>query len=335
MKEIVRWGMIGCGDVAERKSGPGLYKAEGSALEIVMDIDKSVAKKFAERHKIKKWTDNADALIMSPDIDAIYIATPPDSHCHYAKLVAAAGKAVLVEKPMARTLAEAEELVKCCKDAGVPLFVSYYRRAMPRFLKVKEWIDNKKIGKPLFVNIQHHSRSENHPVAPIDSKNPPVGDDIPWRFVPDISGGGNFVDCGTHIIDMVDYLLGPLSEINGKAWNKGGLYLAEDTVSGKFVVNNDIPGTCNFCYISDNDVDKIEIVGDKGSIRFSCFDSNALELQIGDEVEYVETSDEYVHQPIIQTVVDELLGKGKSPSNGENALRAMHVQDCYLSEYYS
>jgi len=335
MKEMVRWGMIGCGDVAERKSGPGLYKATGSSLEIVMDIDENIAKEYAERHSIKKWTDNADELITSSDVDAVYIATPPDSHCYYAKLVAAAGKPVLVEKPMARTLEEAKELVAACKDANVPLFVTYYRRAMPRFLLVKEWIDSKRIGNPLFVNIQHHGRSENHPVSPIDSENPPPLEDIPWRFSPDISGGGNFVDCGTHIIDMVDYLLGPLSKVSGGAWNKGALYKAEDVVSGNFMINGDIPGTCNFCYVSDTDVDRVEIVGTKGAIRFSCFDSSPLEIQTGTNTEYVDAEDPYVHQPIIQTVVDELLGHGTCPSSGENALRAMYVQDKYLSSYYS
>ncbi len=334
MSDIIRWGMIGCGDVAENKSGPGLSKAEGSSLEMVMSRDAAKTEDFAKRHGIKRWTTEEDEIISDTNVDAIYVATPPDSHCYYSKLVAAAGKPLLVEKPIARNIKEAEELIDCCNSAGVPLFVGYYRRAMPRFNMVKEWIDTMLIGAPRFVHVQHSSCPENHPVSPIDSKNAPPLEDIPWRFIPEISGGGNFVDCATHMIDMVDYLLGPLTEVEGRALNYCGLYPAEDTVSGSFLVDDKIPGTGQWCYAAGTEVDRIEIVGDKGAIRFSCFNHTPLELETASGIEYVEAKDPYVHQPLIQTVVDALHGKGVCPSSGENALRAIRVQSRLLSGYY-
>ena len=335
MSNKIRWGMIGCGNVAETKSGPALYNADSSTLEIVMSRDEAETEDFAKRHNIKHWTVNAHDLISSKNIDAVYVATPPDSHLYYSKMVATAGKPLLVEKPIARNEKEAEELIECCKEAGVALFVAYYRRAMPRFLLVKEWIDTKRIGTPRFVHIQHSGCPENHPVSPIDSKNVPPLEDIPWRFIPEISGGGNFVDCATHMIDMVDYLLGPLTEVEGRAFNYGGLYPAEDTVSGCFLVGGKIPGTGQWCYVAGTEVDRIEIVGTKGAIRFSCFDERPLELETPSGIEFIEAKNpRYWHQPFIQTVVDALLGKGSCPSTGDNALRAMNVKRQFLSSYY-
>ena len=279
MKNIIRWGMIGCGNVAETKSGPALYNADGSKLEMVMSRDKTLVKDFTKRHGIKNWTVNAEEIIFSNNIDAIYVATPPDSHLHYAKLVAKSGKHLLLEKPLARNLEEAEELIDCCKEANINLFVAYYRRALPRFLKVKEWINSRIIGTPTFIHIQHNGSPENHPVSPIDSNNVPPLEDLPWRFVPEISGGGNFVDCGTHMLDMVDFLFGPITEVESRAYNQAGIYPAEDSVSGSFLVDGIIPGTGQWNYVSGTEVARIEIVGTKGAIRFSFFNEEPLELE--------------------------------------------------------
>jgi len=335
MKNMIRWGMIGCGDVAETKSGPALNNADGSTLEIVMSRNKAQTEDFAKRHGIKHWTINEHELMSSKDIDAVYVATPPDSHLYYAKLVAESGKHLLMEKPLARNLEEAKELIDCCNETGTTLFVAYYRRALPRFLKVKEWIDSKIIGTPTFIHIQHSGSPENHPVSPIDSNNVPPLEDLPWRFIPEISGGGNFVDCGTHMLDMVDFLFGPITEVEARAYNQAGIYPAEDSVSGSFLVDGIIPGTGQWNYVSGTEVDRMEIVGTKGAIRFSFFDEEPLELETSSGIEFIEAKNPpYWHQPFIQTVVDSLLGKGACPSTGDNALRAMKVKWQFLSSYY-
>ena len=151
MKDIIRWGMIGRGNVAETKSGPAFQKADNSSLQFVMSREKFQTEDFARRHNVKHWTVKADELISSKKVDAIYVATPPDSHLHYAKMVAKSGKNLLMEKPLARNFTEAQELINCCHEAGITLFVAYYRRALPRFLIVKEWIDSKKISN--FVKL--------------------------------------------------------------------------------------------------------------------------------------------------------------------------------------
>ena len=138
MNKIIKWGMIGCGNVAEVKSGPAFQRVNKSSLVYVMSRDKDQTEDYAKRHNVSNWTQDADELISSDIVDAIYVATPPDSHLYYAKLVAESGKHLLLEKPLARNLEEAEELIDFCNEKGINLFVAYYRRALPRFLKVKE-----------------------------------------------------------------------------------------------------------------------------------------------------------------------------------------------------
>ncbi|MDX5436908.1 MAG: Gfo/Idh/MocA family oxidoreductase, partial [Pontibacter sp.] len=134
----VRWGIIGCGDVTEVKSGPAFQKIENSELVAVMRRDSAKAQDYAARHGVPKWYDSAEALIHDPDVDAVYIATPPDSHAAYTLRVAAAGKSVYVEKPMALNYTQCQEMLAACNQANVPLFIAYYRRSQPLFLKVKE-----------------------------------------------------------------------------------------------------------------------------------------------------------------------------------------------------
>src|SRR5687768_17696565 len=121
----IRWGIIGCGDVTEVKSGPALQNAEHSRLVAVMRRTGSLARDYAERHGVPRWYDDADALIGDPEVDAVYVATPPDSHKDYTLRAARAGKPVYVEKPMALNFAECQAMVQACRDAGVPLFVAF------------------------------------------------------------------------------------------------------------------------------------------------------------------------------------------------------------------
>ena len=153
--KMVRWGIIGVGSVTERKSGPGFQQAERSELVAVMRRNGDLAADYARRHNVPHWYDDADELINDPAVDAVYVATPPDSHREYVIRVAQAGKPVYVEKPMARTALECEDMISACEEAGVGLFVAYYRRAMPRFATVKELLGSGRIGQLRSVIIRN------------------------------------------------------------------------------------------------------------------------------------------------------------------------------------
>ncbi|SFL59810.1 Oxidoreductase family, NAD-binding Rossmann fold [Gracilibacillus orientalis] len=154
----VRWGIIGCGDVTEVKSGPAFQKVENAELVAVMRRTGALAKDYAERHGVPKWYDNADALINDPDVDAVYIATPPGLHMEYTLKVAKAGKPVYVEKPMALNWAECTEMIKACHQAYVPLFIAYYRRAQSKFVKIKKLLENNEIGDIRFVSTTQYQQ---------------------------------------------------------------------------------------------------------------------------------------------------------------------------------
>jgi predicted dehydrogenase len=317
--ERVRWGIIGVGNVTERKSGPGFQQAERSELVAVMRRNGDLAADYARRNNVPRWYDDADKLINDPEVDAVYIATPPDSHREYAVRVAQAGKPVYVEKPMARTALECEEMISACDEAGVGLFVAYYRRAMPRFGTVKRLLDSGRIGQLRSVSIRNQQ--------------PPHGDEG-WRVDPQISGGGHFVDLGSHILDLLDWLLGPVTHASGVATNRGGRYPAEDLVTGVFSFRNGVEGVGVWNYDSFQYKDQVEIIGTAGVLRFSCFDDDPLRLLTARGVEKIKAPyPETVQLPLIQTVVNALTGHGESPSDGHSAVRTARVIDGLLSDY--
>ncbi len=319
----VRWGIIGVGDVTERKSGPGFQQAEGSELVAVMRRNGPLAADYARRHGVPRAYSDADELIHDPEVDAVYVATPPDSHRDYVLRVAAAGKPVYVEKPMARCAPECEDMIAACERAGVGLFVAYYRRAMPRFATVKELLEGGRIGEPRSVTI----RSERPAAA--DGTGDPG-----WRVDPAVSGGGSFVDLGSHTLDLLDWLLGPVSDVSGVAGNRGGRYLAEDVVTAAFGFASGVHGVGTWNDDSYRSVDEVEIVGTSGSLAFSCFAGDPLRLTTARGLEEIEAPYPPVVQlPLIQAVVNALTGRGTASSDGHSALRTARVIDTVLAEY--
>lgn len=318
----IRWGIIGCGDVTEIKSGPAFQKASHSRLTAVMRRSGELARDYARRHAVPRWYDNAEALIHDPEVDAVYIATPPAFHKEYTLLSARAGKPVYVEKPMARNFEECQTMIQVCREARVPLFVAYYRRALSRFLKVKELIDAQAIGKPRFVHT-----TLCQPLTP-EELNPQT---LPWRVIPEMAGGGRFVDLASHMLDFLDYLLGPIRAVQGFASNQGGKYPAEDIVTGTFVFESGVHGSGSWCFTGSDRLDFTQIVGDQGRIAYSTFDAQPVVLTTPKGV--TEFSCEYpphIQQPLIQSVVDELNGVGTCPSTGESAARTSWVMDQML-----
>lgn len=318
----VRWGIIGCGDVTEVKSGPAFQKANYSSLMAVMRRTSKLAEDYARRHGVPRWYDNAEALINDSDVDAVYIATPPSSHKEYALLSARAGKPVYVEKPMALNHDECQLMIQACRTAQVPLFVAYYRRALDRLLKIKALIDTHAIGDIRFVTVTLYQ-----PVAP-DELEPQT---LPWRVRPEIAGGGRFVDLASHMLDLLDYTLGPIREAHGFASNQARRYPAEDIVTGTFVFASGVQGTGTWCFTGFDKCDLTEIVGSEGKITYSTFDSKPVILTTAQgRTEFAYEYPSHIQQPLIQSVVDALISNGACPSTGESAARTTWVMDRIL-----
>lgn len=318
----IKWGIIGCGNVTEVKSGPAFNKVENSSLVAVMRRDAEKAADYAERHGVPKWYSNADDLINDPEINAIYIATPPDAHEELAVKAMRAGKPVYIEKPMARNAAECDRINEESRKTGVPVFVAYYRRSLDYFQKIKELIDNKVIGDVRFVNICLQWQ-------PYDEE---VGENAKprWRVDPLISGGGHFHDLASHQFDFLEYVLGPVKYAAGIARNQAGLYEADDIVVANFEFESGILGNGSWCYTINKEQreDIGQIIGSKGRISFSFFEKFDIkvETEAGTEV-FTIPYPAHVQQQLIDQIVSDLRGEGKSPSTGETGVRANLIMD--------
>ncbi|MCD6200242.1 MAG: Gfo/Idh/MocA family oxidoreductase [Bacteroidales bacterium] len=329
MKQI-NWGIIGCGKVTEIKSGPAFNKVEGSRLVAVMRRDTARARDYARRHGISRWYDKAQDLINDPEVNAIYVATPPSSHAEYAIAAMRAGKPVYVEKPMARTYEECLEMNRVSAETGMPLFVAYYRRRLPGFLKIKEWLETGKIGTPRLVSLRLllPPRRED-----LDRHNPP------WHVIPEISGAGYFYDLASHQFDILDYFFDPVKKTQSVVTNMAGLYEAEDTVVADFTFDTGVlgQGMWHFAAAPEDKTDTLTIYGSEGSIHFSTFETIPVRLVTGTGTrEYHYNNPENIQFNLIKTVVAELQGKGKGlcPSTGISAARTSRVLENIVKSYY-
>ena len=331
----IRWGMIGCGEVARMKSGPALWRADHSALAAVFDRNADRAEDFARLHSGVRAEHDADALIRAADVDAVYVATRTDSHADYALRCAAAGKAVLVEKPMAMDHAEAERMREACRSANVPMWVAFYRRALPRFVAIRDLVRSGAIGEVRMTISRHFHRIP----GPSEINGPFWG----WRLDPKRSGGGIFFEAVGHTMDILDFIVGPVASIRAFADNQAGAYPPEDVVSASWRYESGAYGSGAWCFATDVDDEENEIVGSTGRIRFSTFPPLSppsgrppapIRILRGGEVEEIPIADPpYVHQPLVQSIVDELNGRGRCESTPESAMRTMRVIDEALAEF--
>jgi predicted dehydrogenase len=320
----VRWGILGCGDVTEVKSGPGFQKADGSQLVAVMRRNGEKARDYARRHGVPKAYDRADNLIADRDVDAVYIATPPSSHCELALAVAAAGKPCLVEKPMALNHAECTRMVEAFASRRLPLWVAYYRRALPRFRKVRELLESGAIGRVTSV----HVRNTKLLATGAEASN--------WRVDPSVAGAGIFFDLASHAIDLLDFLIAPITSAAGFAVNTAGAYSAEDVTAAAFEFDNHVVGTGIWNFNAGAAADEIAFIGSEGELRTPIFSDTDVIVTRGLEHQtYSAPNPPHVHQPLIQTIVDELRGRGRCPSTGQTGARASWVMDRCVAGFYA
>lgn len=314
--KTIRWGMIGCGDVTEVKSGPGFYKANNSMLYGVTNRTISKAYDYAARHPVTKVFETAEELIHDNNIDTVYIATPPDSHKKYALLCAEARKVCYIEKPMALNYKECTEIINAFQKTDTKAYVAYYRRRLERFTKAKELIENNKIGSVKFVNVSFYRPASKQEIEGC------------WRVIPEISGGGIFMDIAAHTLDALDYILGEITIAKGVCQNQAALYQPEDNVSACFTFENGITGTGIWCFTAFKQVDRVQIVGDEGSLTFECFGTGPLVLETKKEqIEISVETPQHVHQNLIQSIVNELNGTDYCPSTLESAARTAKICD--------
>lgn len=325
MKEI-KWGFIGCGEVTEKKSGPAFNMIPGSSVVAVMSRTTERAQSYALRHNIKKWYTDASELINDPEVNAVYVATPPSSHPSYAIMAMYAGKPVYVEKPLAASYDDCARINRVSKETGVPCFVAYYRRELPYFKKVKEIIGSGVIGEVQNVQIRYSS--------------PPRKEDfnrkhLPWRVIPEIAGGGYFYDMAAHQLDFIQELFGVITHARGYSSNRGHLYDAEDSVSACFQFENGLPGSGSWCFVGHEShiEDRIEVLGGKGTLCFSMFSYTPIHLHTSQGIQTIDIPNPpHVQLPLIKNIVETLQGTSHCSCTSISATPVNWVMDRMLKK---
>ena len=325
MKQI-NWGFIGCGEVTERKSGPAFNLVEGSRVVAVMSRSSEKASSYAQRHNIPRWHTDAQSLINDPEVNAVYIATPPSSHATYAIMAMKAGKPVYVEKPLAASYLDCQRVMRISRETGVPCFVAYYRRKLPYFDKVQELLLDGAIGKVVNVQIRF-----SVPPRDLDYNST----NLPWRVQRDIAGGGYFYDLAPHQLDLLQEFFGPIVHVSGFSANRGGLYQTEDTVSASFAFQDGMPGSGSWCFVGHESArtDQIELIGEKGRICFSVFTYSPIVLQTSQgRQEITIPNPPHVQLPMIEEVVRHLQGNGTCTADCISATSVNWVLDRILGK---
>ena len=326
MKKI-EWGFIGCGEVTEKKSGPAFSEVEGSSVEAVMSRSAEKARSYAKRHGIPKWYTDPQELIDDPEVNAIYIATPPSSHATFAIMAMKAGKPVYVEKPLAASYDDCARINRVSEQTGVPCFVAYYRRYLPYFRKVKEIINNGVIGNVTNVQIRF-----SVPPRDLDYKG---SAHLPWRLQPDIAGGGYFYDLAPHQLDLIQDIFGIIVKAHGYCANRAHLYKAEDSISACFLFESGLPGSGSWCFVGHQSAkeDCIEVIGEKGTLSFSVYTYNPLKLITSEgTTSIVVPNPPHVQLPIIKSVIEDLQGIGVCTCRSVNATPVNWVMDRILGK---
>ena len=319
--KIIRWGILGCGNVTELKSGPAYQKTAGFKIEAVMRRDAEKAADYAKRHNISKYYSDADALINDPEIDAIYIATPPDTHHFYGLKVAAAGKICCIEKPLAPSYAESLEIYEAFKSKNILLFTAYYRRTLPRFEQIKTWLDTNEIGEVRSIrwNLTKPASEED------------LSGEYNWRTDAKVAPGGYFDDLASHGLDLFGFLLGDIREVCGFSLNQQGLYSAKDAITACWLHESGIIGNGNWNFGSQKREDSVEITGSKGKISFSVFENDPIVLsnEEGETALYIEHP-ENVQLHHVDRIREHLMGNRKHPSADSSAVKTSWVMDKIL-----
>ncbi len=314
MNDRLGWGIIGCGDVVEKKSGPSLAQARRSRIVGMMRRDRSRAEALAGR--FGAWgTDDARAVLEHREVDVVYVATPPSSHMEYVVAAAQAGKHVLVEKPMAMSAAQGRRMVEAARQAGVRLFAAYYRRFHPHLRHVRDQIAAGRIGRPVQAFIDLAKRSTVDP-------------ERDWLIDPARSGGGHFVDVGVHRLDALVFMLGPVESSCGVRTVFDASSRVEQAVTLAIRFRSGAQAAVTGDFRSGRRADYFAIYGDEGAIILDNFDSRQGVIRNGRQEErFSFPAPAGTHLGQVAHIESVLLDGAPPECTGEDALITEEILD--------
>ncbi|HSL88922.1 MAG TPA: Gfo/Idh/MocA family oxidoreductase [Ignavibacteriaceae bacterium] len=246
----IKWGIAGCGRFTEEAFIPALTLSRKGKLVSVHSRDINRAKSLTEKFGVQSFSSDYDEFLKS-DMDIVYISSENSRHHEQVIKAAKAGKHILCEKPLAVNTIQAEEMVRVCKENNVHLAVNYVHRFHPLVVKAKELIKDQKLGKLVSISANFN----------IDF--PPSSN---FRFNKELSGGGALRDIGTHMIDLLRFLGGEISEIDGVIDNLVYQSEVDDFAMGTIKFVNSGYGIFNVSFNSKKAFNRVEIICHKGAM---------------------------------------------------------------------
>jgi len=315
---IVKWGVIGCGDIARRIGIPAIRQASRSELVAVMSRDPGRARDIADQYNAIRCYTRVEDLLNDDEVNAVYIATPPALHCDQTCLCAAAGKHVLCEKPMAVNAGECKAMIAACAEHNVKLAIAYYRRFYPKIRKIKEILDGGRIGKIIFARCQ--TTLYYNPPNPMDP--------LEWRATTALGGGGCLIEVGSHRLDVLAYLLGEAVQMNAFTSSATCDYPVEDSVYLIAGFASGAQAIANFNWNTKTYSDELEVHGINGKIVASPLDSERFIVHLSENIEeYRLPRNEVTHLPVVENFIRSVNDEEKLLVPGDEGIKASQMID--------
>lgn len=263
----IRWGLIGCGDIAQKRVAPALRDLPNVDFIAVNRAQAELAAAFAQQFGARKWYADWHELLADPEIEAVYIATPVHLHAEQTIAAASAGKHVLCEKPMALNVTDCDRMIAACKANGVKLSVAYYRHFYPVIARVKELLNAQAIGKPILAQINAFEWNAMQPDHPRY-----------WFFTKAQSGGGPMMDFGCHRIEVLTNLFGAIVDVRAFTDNLFFQREVEDTSAAFFKFASGVRATLSVTHAAFESCDTLAIFGTEGSLHIAKLNQGDLRI---------------------------------------------------------
>jgi predicted dehydrogenase len=314
---VLRWGLIGCGDIARRNVAPALRDLPDCELVAVSRAQHEKAESFAQEFGARRWYAHWQDLIADEEVDAVYVATPVHLHAIQTIAAAEAGKHVLCEKPMAMNVGECDRMLAACQAHQVTLGIAYYRHFYPAIARIKEILAAGEIGQVVIAQINA-----------FELFNPQIDHPRHWLMQKKQSGGGPMFDFGCHRIEILMNLFGAISDTRGKLLNILFEREVEDSGMAFFQFASAPGAVLTVTHAAYERQDTLDIFGSRGSIHVAILNEGKLRIRIADSERleaHLPASN--VHQPLIHDFTQAVLA-GRSPRvTGEMGREVARIEE--------
>lgn len=303
----IRWGLIGCGDIAAKRVAPALRDQPDSELVAVCRARAELAEPFARRFGARKWYADWPDLVADAEVDAVYVATPVHMHAPQTILAAEHGKHVLCEKPMALNPEECDRMIAAARAHRTKLGIAYYRHMYPLVLRLREIAEAGEIGKIILAQINAFERFD-----------PPPGDPRYWFLRLDQAGGGPMFDFGCHRVEVLLHLFGSVERVASSVGRALFEREVEDTAVAILEMRCGTRAILSVTHAAAHSQDTLDLFGSEGSIHVPALNRGQVLVRTKDgDREESHPPHANLHLPCIDNFVKALQEGGEPAVSGE------------------